>query len=70
MREATHNMRQAATVAGTLIASDGRSPFTAVMLALDAAVTLFPGDEVITLGNLLLMREQKLGSRIVTKVSI
>jgi 2-furoyl-CoA dehydrogenase FAD binding subunit len=70
MREATHNMRQAATVAGTLIASDGRSPFTAAMLALDAAVTLFPGDELITLGNLLLMREQKLGSRIVTKVSI
>ena len=70
MREATHNLRQAATVAGTLIASDGRSPFTAAMLALDAAVTLFPGDEVIALGNLLLMREQKLGSRIVTKVSI
>ncbi len=70
LREATHNLRQAATVAGTLIASDGRSPFTAAMLALDAAVTLFPGDEIITLGNLLLTRDQKLGSRIVTKLTI
>jgi CO/xanthine dehydrogenase FAD-binding subunit len=69
-REATHNLRQVATVAGTLIASDGRSPFTAAMLALDAAVTLLPGDEIISLGNLLLMPEQKLASQLITKITI
>lgn len=70
LREATQNLRNAATVAGTLVASGGRSPFTSAMLALDAAVTSLPGDEVISLGNFLLMREQELGTRIVTKISI
>lgn len=70
LREATQNLRNAATVAGTLIASDGRSPLTSAMLALDAAVTSLPGDEVISLGNFLLMRDQVLGTRIVTKISI
>src|SRR5512133_2086151 len=31
--EATFNLRQAGTVAGTLAAADGRSPFAAAMLA-------------------------------------
>jgi CO/xanthine dehydrogenase FAD-binding subunit len=70
LREATHNLRNVASVAGTLIASDGRSPFTAALLAMDAAATLLPGDETISLGNLLLMRDQKLGSKLVTKISI
>lgn len=70
LREATHNLRNVASVAGTLIASDGRSPFTAALLAMDAAATLLPGDETISLGNLFLMRDQKLGSKLVTKISI
>ena len=51
--ETTFNLRQMATVAGTLVACDGRSPFAAVMLALDAKLTLAPNEEEITLGNLL-----------------
>ena len=43
--EATYNLRMAATVAGTLVASSGRSPFTTALLALDAALLLQPGDE-------------------------
>ena len=35
--EATYNLRQAATVAGTLVAATGRSPFATALLALDAA---------------------------------
>jgi len=34
--EAPLNVRNTATVAGTLVASDGRSPFTAMLLAMDA----------------------------------
>lgn len=69
-RERALNLRQVATVAGTLIASDGRSPFTTAMLALDASINLEPGDEMITLGDFLLFRDEKLNSRLVTKISI
>jgi CO/xanthine dehydrogenase FAD-binding subunit len=34
--EASYNLRQVGTVAGTLVASDGRSPFATALLALDA----------------------------------
>jgi CO/xanthine dehydrogenase FAD-binding subunit len=39
-REAPINIRQVATVAGTLVASTGRSGFTAAMMALDADLGL------------------------------
>jgi len=54
--EATYNLRQVGTVAGTLIASDGRSPFAAALLALDAQLTLLPGDEQHDLGDILHLR--------------
>ena len=50
------NLRTMATVAGTLVTCDGRSPFGAVMLALDAKLTFAPGDKQITLGNYLPLR--------------
>jgi CO/xanthine dehydrogenase FAD-binding subunit len=68
-REATRNLRQVATAAGTLISSDGRSPLTTAMVALDANVTLIPGDETISLGNLLPVRDQ-IKERLVTKITI
>ena len=70
LREATHNLRQVATVAGTLIAADGRSPFAAVMLAMDATITQLPGEEQIQLGNYRLMDESQLSSKLVTKITI
>lgn len=39
-QEASLNIRNAATVAGTLVSCDGRSPFGTAMLALDAKVTV------------------------------
>lgn len=39
-QEATLNLRNAATVAGTLVTCDGRSAFAAAMLALDAKLTV------------------------------
>ena len=51
--EATYNLRQVGTVAGALVTANGRSPFAAAMLALDATLWLQPGDEQVCLGDLL-----------------
>jgi CO/xanthine dehydrogenase FAD-binding subunit len=68
--EATHNLRQVATIAGTLVASDGRSPFTTVMQALDASITLLPGGEDINIGDLLALPDKYLDSKLITKIKI
>ena len=68
--EATYNLRQAATVAGRLVACDGRSPFATAFLALDAQLTTQPDEEQINLGDLLSMRIELLKGRLITKVAI
>ena len=68
--EAALNIRQVATAAGTIIASDGRSPFTLVMLALDATLSSEPGDEQLSLGDLLALREKSFEGRLITKIQI
>jgi putative selenate reductase FAD-binding subunit len=70
LHEATHNLRQVATVAGTLVAADGRSPFATALLALDATLTLQPGDEIASLGDLLPVRGERLPHRLITQVAI
>ncbi len=73
-REATYNLRQVATVAGTLVAADGRSSFTVAMLALDATMTLLSGGEAISsdvsLGDLLPLRAELLRGRLISQVSL
>lgn len=68
--EATYNLRQVGTVAGTLVAADGRSPFACVMLVLDAQLTLQPEDETVNYGELLPVRDEKLSGRLITQISI
>jgi CO/xanthine dehydrogenase FAD-binding subunit len=68
--EAGQNLRQVATVAGALVASDGRSPFTTAMLALDASLTSEPGDEQVSLGNMLALRQESLENRLITKITL
>ena len=68
--EASYNLRQVGTVAGSLVAADGRSPFAAVMLALDATLSLLPGAEEISLGDVLPMRSERLQGRLITQVTI
>ncbi len=75
--EANYNLRQVATLAGTLVACDGRSAFATAMLALDAVLTLLPGDETVSLGNFLPMRsgisEERrapLQGKLITKVVV
>jgi CO/xanthine dehydrogenase FAD-binding subunit len=69
-REANFNLRQVASLAGTLVACDGRSAFAAAVLALDAKLSLQPGDEEISLGNLLPQRGKFLGSKLITKITL
>ena len=69
--EAPLNIRNAASVAGTLVAADGRSTFTIAMLALDAKITLASDElKVINLGDFLPMRPGNLLGKLITKIEI
>lgn len=70
LHEAAYNLRQVGSVAGTLVAADGRSPFTTAMLALDATLTLQPDEVPVSLGDLLPLRAEKLPHRLITTVTI
>jgi CO/xanthine dehydrogenase FAD-binding subunit len=69
--ETTYNLRQMATVAGTLVACDGRSTFATAMLALDAKLTMISNQSsVIGLGDLLPFRADNLRDKLITKIVI
>lgn len=68
--EATYNLRQVATLAGTLVSAGGRSPLATVFLALDAQVTLLPGEEQMGAGELLLTRRERLPGRLITNIAL
>src|SRR5258706_12660303 len=70
--EAPLNIRNAATVAGTLVACDGRSTFASMLLAMDAKVSVSSKqkpEEMINIGDLLPLREQVRG-KLITKIII
>jgi probable selenate reductase FAD-binding subunit len=63
--EAPINIRNSATVAGTLVASDGRSPFVTSLLAMDAKVTVVSKQtSVISAGEYLLSKPKGLITQI------
>jgi putative selenate reductase FAD-binding subunit len=69
--EAPLNLRNAATVAGTLVSADGRSTFTAVLLAVDAKLTIVnPKSEIINLGDFLPLRPDNLRGKLITQIEI
>jgi CO/xanthine dehydrogenase FAD-binding subunit len=68
--EGTHNLRQVATVAGALVAGDGRSPLAVAMLALDVQLSLLPGDEKLSFGDLLPLRASRLRQRLITAIQL
>jgi CO/xanthine dehydrogenase FAD-binding subunit len=68
--EAPLNIRNTATVAGTLVACDGRSTFACVLQAMDAKVIVISKqspEETIAIGELLPLREQIHG-KLITKI--
>jgi len=68
--EAPLNIRNTATVAGALIAADGRSTFASVMLALDAKLTMQPDDGTVEIGNFLPLRSKNLIGKLITAIAI
>jgi len=69
--EAPLNIRNAATIAGALVASDGRSPFAAALLALDVKIKI-AGDTETTIGisEYLLTRPQRLITNILIPLNV
>jgi CO/xanthine dehydrogenase FAD-binding subunit len=68
--EAPINLRNAATVAGTLVVADGRSTFASALLALDAKLFLQPNDQELQMGNLMPFRESQLTGKLITGLVI
>ena len=69
--EAPLNIRNTATVAGTLVAADGRSTFTTVMLALDAKLTVDGRRSTVDgLGEFLPLRPDNLRGTLITAIQI
>ena len=69
----TYNRRQVATLAGTVIAADGRSPITAVLMALDTELEMVGKNnksEKIRLGDFLPLRDEKLKGKLITRIII
>ena len=68
--EAPLNIRNSATVAGTLVVCDGRSSFASVLLAMDTkviAINTQKEEETINIGDFLPLREQVRG-KLITKI--
>ena len=67
------NRRQVATLAGTLVAGNGRSAISAVLLALDPVIVLEGKDqesERHPWGDLLPLREQLLAGKLITEIIV
>lgn len=70
--EGTYNLRQMATIAGTMVTSNGRSPLLTVMLAMDASIQIYELDgtpKQVKLGDWLPLRAQPHPGGLVTKVT-
>jgi CO/xanthine dehydrogenase FAD-binding subunit len=69
--EAPLNIRDAATVAGTIVACDGRSTFVTSLLALDAKLTILnPKSEIVNLGDFIPLRPRGLITAITIPLNI
>lgn len=64
--QATYHLRHQATVGGSLVSADGCSPFGVAMLALDAQLTLMPGERVLSYGDFLAFREEYARGNLIT----
>lgn len=70
-REAPLNIRNAATVAGTLVTAGGRSTFATAMLALDAKLTIVGQRSTVEgLGDFLPLRPDNLRGILITSITV
>lgn len=68
--EAGANLRRMATVGGTLVNCDGRSPFVTALLALDPRLMWQPGDTAEPLGDYLPLRGDRPSGALITEVTL
>jgi CO/xanthine dehydrogenase FAD-binding subunit len=69
--EAPINIRNAATVAGTLVACDGRSTLATALLALDSKLSQMGREPAkVSIGEFLAMRKSDVGGYLVTGVEV
>lgn len=69
-REAGWNLRNVATIGGTITVGDGRSPLLAALLAVDTRITLQPGERELPIDQYLQVRESEAGERLVTAIEV
>jgi putative selenate reductase FAD-binding subunit len=70
--EATNNLRQVATIAGTLVTANGRSPLATLLLALDASLEILALDKEpkeIRLGNWLPLKVRREYGTLISRIS-
>jgi len=68
--EATYNLRQVSTIAGTIVSADGRSPFTTALLALEPQLTWLPGEESQLLGEFIPLRNEPWPGLLISEITI
>jgi CO/xanthine dehydrogenase FAD-binding subunit len=69
--EAPINIRNSATAAGALVSSDGRSPFAAALLAMDAKITVVSGQSsVVSVGEYILAKPKGLITQIAIPLTV
>jgi CO/xanthine dehydrogenase FAD-binding subunit len=72
MLEANYNLRQVATLAGTLAVASGRSPLATALLALDATLSTVSkeGIQTVSFGDFLPVRGEFLPGRLITRIRL
>jgi len=70
MLETNYNIRQAGTIAGTIVSADGRSTMVTALLAMDSVIETMPNEIEVALGDLLAARTVQLQKRLITKITI
>lgn len=70
MLETNYNIRQAGTIAGTIVSADGRSTMLTALLAMDSVIETMPNEVEVALGDMLAARTVQLQKRLITKIRI
>jgi len=68
--EAGQNLRSQASIAGTIVTSDGRSPLVTALLAVNTRLVWLPGNQEASLGDYLALRENWSGGSLIRSVQI
>jgi len=71
LHQETYNRRQIATLAGSIVVGNGRSPIVSVLLALDAEIVLLEKKkkpDKLKLGDFLPVREELLKGKMITEI--